>query len=229
MTAHKVSQKEVLRDIRAGMDETAIRKKYHLSVKGLKSVHERLMQAGLLGNDLKPVARRINIVAVLNDIGGGMSESDLMKKYALSADLLRLVSIKLLEARGKRSAVDGPDTLIEELPELLSTREFLRHEVDFELPIYEASRPEIHGMVRDISEEGVSVAGLEANMGDVTTLVILGDEFGAFSSFEFEAYCRWCTVDTADGTCLTGFAISKISEEDLRQLRKLDRLITHGG
>ncbi len=105
----------------------------------------------------------------------------------------------------------------------------MRHEVDFEVLIYEASRPEIHGTVRDISEEGVGVAGIEANRGEVKTLVVLGDELGEFSSFEFEAYCRWRFAEAEIGTYLTGFAISKISENDLRQLRKLLRLIAVGG
>ena len=34
--------------------------------------------------------------------------------------------------------------------------------------------------MRDVSEEGVGVAGIEAKVGDLKTLVILGDEFGEF-------------------------------------------------
>jgi hypothetical protein len=83
--------------------------------------------------------------------------------------------------------------------------------------------------VRDVSEEGVSVTGIEANVGDVKTLVILGDELGQFSSFELEGYCRWRFADAADGTCLTGFAINKISENDLKQLQILVRLVVTGG
>jgi hypothetical protein len=61
------------------------------------------------------------------------------------------------------------------------------------------------------------------------TLVVMGDEFGEFSSFEFEGYCRWGFTDAEDGTSLTGFAISKISEKDMEELRKLVRLVTLGG
>ena len=167
-------------------------------------------------------------MAILADFKAGMSKSDLMKKYQLSEEMLRKVSKKLLDARGVRSATDEPETVVEEPAEFLATREFVRHEVDFELPIYEASRPEIHGMVRDISEYGVGMVGIEAAVGDKKTLVILGDEFGEFLSFEFEGYCRWRVVDRDDGTCVTGFAIDKISQDDLRQLRKLVRLITVG-
>lgn len=225
MAVRKVPQNQVLEDIRSGMDETAIRKKYNLSAKGVKRLYEKLIEAKLLGHDLKPVSRRLNLLQFLADIRAGMSNPDIMEKYKLSEDMLRQVSKKLLDARMTRSVADGPVTTIEDRPDFLATREFVRHEVDFELPVYEAGRPELHGLVRDISEEGVGVAGIEANVGDLKILVILGDEFGEFSSFEFEAYCRWCYADEANGTCLAGFAISKISKNDLQQLKMLVRLV----
>ena len=229
MAVYKVSQKAVLKDIRSGMDETAIRQKYHLSVKALRRLYQKLTEDGLLSHDFKPIPRTINLIEILNDIHGGMSDADLMEKYVLSEDMLRQVSKKLLDARGIRSAADEPDTIVEEPSDFVATREFFRHEVDLELPVYEASRPEVHGMLRDISEEGVSIAGLEAQAGDVMTLVVLSDELGEFSSFEFEGYCRWSFVDPEDGTYLSGFAINEISESDLLQLRKLVRLINVGG
>ena len=225
MAVRKVPQNQVLEDIRSGMDETAIRKRYNLSDKGVKRLYEKLIEAKLLGPDLKPASRKLNLLQFVADIRAGMSNPDIMAKYKLSEDMFRQVSKKLLDARMTRSADDGPETTIEESPDSLATREFVRHEVDFELPIYEAGRPELHGFVRDISEEGVGVAGIEAKVGDLKTLVILGDEFGEFSSFEFEAYCRWCYADKADGTCLAGFAISKMSKNDLEQLKMLVRLV----
>ncbi len=229
MTVRKLSPREVLQDIRSGMDESAIRRKYSLSVKGLKNLYDKLIEAGFLGPNLEPVRRRLDIGAILADIRDGMSDSDLMKKFDLSAEMLRRASKKLLEVRAKKPAEDGLATLIEDPPGFLATREFVRHEVDFEIRVYETSRPEVDGLVRDISEEGVGVVGIDANLGDVKTLVILGDEFGEFSSFEFEGYCRWCFADEAQGTSVTGFAISKISEKDMQELRKLVRLIAVGG
>lgn len=229
MTQSKARLAEILEDIRSGMDETAIRKKYNLSHKTLEDLYEKLIQSKLLEHDPRPLQRRLNIAAILADVRAGMSSSDLMNKYKLSQEMLRRVSRKILDARGKRSAGDGPETVIEERPEFLATREFVRYEVDFKLPVYDASRPETHGMVRDVSEEGLSVTGIEADVGDVKTLVILGDELGQFSPFEFEGYCRWRFADPADGTCLTGFAINKISENDLQQLQLLVRLVMTGG
>jgi hypothetical protein len=221
----KVSQKQVLHDIRSGMDETAIQKKYNLSVKGLKRLYEKLAEAGALVNGLKPPPRKLNLLAILADIRAGMSASELMQKYQLSQKMLREVSKKLLDAEGTRSAEDEPDTLIAERTDLISTREFVRHELDFDLPIYEATRPDIHGVVRDVSEAGISIAGIEANVGDTKTLVVLGDELGEFSAFEFQGSCRWFYADSAEGTSLAGFSIDKISEHDSHELRKLIRLV----
>lgn len=229
MEVRKVSQKEVLHDIRAGMDERALRKKYNLSADGLKNLYETLITAKLLGPDLKPIARKLSISDFVTDIGGGMSKSDLMKKYGLSEDMLRLASKKILAKRVKTLPDDDPETLVEDVPGLVATREFVRHEVDFDLPVYDATCPEILGAVRDVSEEGVGVTGIRANLGEHKTLVVLSDEFGQFSSFEFEGYCRWCYTDPRDGACLTGFGVNKISKDDLRQLQKLVRVVTTSG
>jgi len=229
MAVIKLSRSEVLKDIRTGMDENALRLKYKLSINGLKMLYKKLIEAGVLQPDLSPVRRRLNLKEILSDITRGVSQADLMEKYDLSAEMLRKVSQKLLAARGIRTVADGPDTVIEECPDYIATRELVRHEVDFDLPVYEASRPDMHGMVQDVSEEGLGLAGIQANVGDVKTLVVMGDEFGEFSSFEFQGYCRWGFTDAEDGTSLTGFAISKISKSDLEELRKLVRLVTLGG
>ena len=229
MVVRTVSQKEILQDIRSGMDDGAICKKYNLSVKGLRNLYDKLIAAGLLGKDLEPTPRRLNLLAILGDIHAGLSRSELMKKYELSEKMLLQVSKKLLDARGKRSAVDNPETVVIDPAEFLETCELVRHEVDFDLPVYEANRPEIHGMVRDVSEEGVSVAGIDANVGDIKTLVVLGDELTQFFSFEFVGYCRWAFTDATDGTRLAGFTIEKISRNDAQELRNLVRLITTGG
>lgn len=229
MISRKVSQKEIIHDIRSGMDESAIRKKYNLSSKGLQSLYDKLIEAGLLGKEITTRPRKLNLLAILADIRGGMARSDLLKKYSLTDETLRQVVQKLLASEGKRSAADGPETVIEEPDEFLATHEFVRHEVDFNLPVYEADRPDIFGTVRDVSEAGMSVAGIEASQGDIKTLVVLGDELGQFSSFEFEGHCRWAFTDSVDGACLAGFAIEKISSTDAQELQRLVRLVTSGG
>ena len=229
MTSIKISPKDIVQDIRSGMDEEAICKKYNLSPKGLQTVYDKLIEAGLVGKEIKTRPRKLNLLAVLADIRSGMNSSDLRKKYALTDETLKQVVKKLLAAEGTRSAAEGPETFIQEPAEFLATSEFVRHEVDFNLPVYDADRPDIFGTVRDVSEGGMSVAGMEASRGDIKTLVVLGDELGQFSSFEFEGHCRWAFVDSVDGSCLAGFAIEKISRTDAQELKKLVHLITTGG
>jgi uncharacterized protein (DUF433 family) len=228
MERRKISQKEIIRDIRSGMDDTAIRKKYQLSLKGLEDLYRKLIAAGLLGNEHRPITRKLNLLDILADIRAGMKQSDLLKKYELSEEMLRELSKKLLAAEGKRLAIDA-ETVIVEPAESLATREFVRHELDFDVPVYEADRPETFGMVRDVSEESISVSGVESNVGDSKTLVVLGDELGQFFSFEFEGSCLWAFSGATEGTCVAGFAISKISDTDVRELRKLVRLVITGG
>jgi len=229
MISRKVSQKDVIQDLRSGMDDEAIRKKYNLSAKGLQVLFDKLIQAGLLRTELETRPRKLNLVAILADIRNGMSKPDLLKKYTLSEEMLKQVVQKLLAAEGKRSAYDGPETVIDEPAEFLGTRELVRHEVDFDLPVYEIDRPEIVGRVRDVSEEGMSLSGLEVSRGDMKTLVILADHLGQFSSFEFKGYCRWSFTDPLDGARLAGFGIEKISKTDANELQRLIRLITTGG
>jgi hypothetical protein len=226
MLVRKISPKEIILDIRSGMDDTAIRKKYLLSQKGLEDLYKKLIAAGLLGNHLHPIPRKLNLLAVLADIKAGMKRSDLLKKYELTEDMLRELSKKLLAAEGKRLSTDQ-DTVILERVEF-PTREFVRHELDFDLPVYDADQPEIIGTVRDVSEESISVTGVESNVGESKNLVVLADELGQFSSFEFEASCLWAFTD-GSGICVSGFAINKISDTDAQELRKLVRLVTTGG
>ncbi len=229
MVSRKVSQKEIIQDIRAGMDDAAIRKKYNLSPRGLQTLYNRLIEAGLLGKDFNTRSRTLNLLNILADIRSGMTRSDLLEKYTLTDKTLRQVVQKLLAAEGKRSAFDGPETVIEEPGDFLATAEFVRHEVDFDLPVYEAYRPEIVGRVRDVSEEGISVTGIEASRGDFKNLVVLADDLGQFSSFEFEGYCRWAFTDSVDRVCVAGFAIEKISISDAQELEKLVHVVTTSG
>jgi Mor family transcriptional regulator len=228
MVVRRLSAKEIIQDILSGMDETTLRKKYQLSLKGLETLYQKLISAGLLGKAPQLTPRKINLLAVLADIRAGMSQPDLLKKYGISESVFRQLTKKLLAAQGIRLATDA-ETVIMEPFEFPAGSELVTHEVDFDLPAYEADRPDTHGMVREVSEESMSVAGIEAAVGDTKTLVVLGDELGQFSSFEFDGSCLWSFVDAEEGTCLAGFAIIKISKADAQELRKLLRVLTSGG
>jgi len=51
MTKPKISAKELIADIRAGMDDPALMKKYGLAAQGLQSIFNKLIAAGALQQD----------------------------------------------------------------------------------------------------------------------------------------------------------------------------------
>jgi hypothetical protein len=59
--------------------------------------------------------------------------------------------------------------------------------------------------------------------------VVLADDLGQFSSFEFEGYCRWAFTDPVDRVCIAGFAIEKISMSDAQELQELVHVVTTSG
>jgi uncharacterized protein (DUF433 family) len=76
-----IDAKEALEDIRAGMNDIALMKKYKLSAKGLQSLFKKLGQAGII--------RHLNACEVVSDLRSGMSSEDLMEKYGLNAEGLQ--------------------------------------------------------------------------------------------------------------------------------------------
>ena len=86
-----------------------------------------------------------------------MSQPDLLKKYGISESVFRQLTKKLLAAQGIRLATDA-ETVIMEPVEFPATSELVRHEVDFDLPAYDADRPDTHGMVREVSSGRPSFA-----------------------------------------------------------------------
>lgn len=225
-------QSDLVKDIRSGADDAWLMEKYGLSSQGLRNLFKALIGAGLLRGDGKGSARpkmKINTTQILRDVESGMSRDDLMARHGLSAGMLQRVCSKLLAARAV-SGHDGWDEITIQMPlfDEIPIRELNRCYLDFELPIYEPVHPEIQGRVRDITERGVGIVGLEACQDEVKGLVIPGDFFGEVGPVEFVAMCRWARTGVNDGACQSGFEIVRISNENLRVLRKLIHLVELG-
>jgi uncharacterized protein (DUF433 family) len=71
-----VDARQVLEDIREGMDDSSLMKKYNLSAKGLADLFRQLSAFGLI--------RWLNAQDVISDIRKGMSDEELIEKYKLS-------------------------------------------------------------------------------------------------------------------------------------------------
>lgn len=170
--------------------------------------------------------REIVAQKILADIRAGMSRTRILEKYGLSRSTLEeLVGVLVdVNAITREELFGDLYFQCDELTEV-DRRSFQRHHVSFELPVYDVLNPDVQGQVSDMTEAGMGIIGIEADVDDVRTLVILGDPFGEIESLEFEAICRWSRKPDPYGPVLTGFQITLISSYNLTRLHKLIRLV----
>jgi hypothetical protein len=232
MSGRNVDAREVLLDIRHGIKDSELMTKYKLSQKGLEDLHRQLSQAGLLktvsGSRLGSEPRKINAAAITNDILAGMSDGELMERYALSVQDLQKVFKKLLQSGVSLPRKVGSDDksssqLTDAKPE--EVRLTFRQEVDFVLPIFDEKAEEVLGTVLNITEIGLGVRGISSRVGERRTLVIPADEFFDVGRLTVEATCRWSAMDPSDGEPLAGFELVPQSRANIVELRKLISLI----
>ena len=164
------------------------------------------------------------------DIRSGMSDSELMGKYKLSAKGLQSAFTKLLnngivtveELYGGRPR-SGADTVIIDDP-----RHVPRHYLSVSVSIYDPNFPAQKGKLHDITERGIGVRGLEVRIGETKAFVIPCRDFLEVDNLWFEATCLWTKPAAKSSEWRAGFQITKITPEYLRHLRELIRLLTLG-
>ncbi|MEW6140168.1 MAG: PilZ domain-containing protein [Thermodesulfobacteriota bacterium] len=179
---------------------------------------------------------------VLQDLYSGMDDTALMKKYRMSYGELRSLYKQLFdsglltrahtlcrpsakssrESEGRsplqstgRSPSELPGPIVDE------KRADARRGVSMEIPAYDRDQPETHGYIRDISERGAQLRGVEVDVGETKTIVTLGDMSGEVAPFEFEARCCWTETEPQQDQVVAGFEIVQITEENRYELKKL--------
>jgi hypothetical protein len=171
--------------------------------------------------------RKIGAKSLVNDIRAGFSNFELMEKYSLSSKGLLSALDKLIASH----AIEE-DELAERLPTFDDTvdidhaREFPRCYPALGLPIYDKENSEAEYHVVDLSEQGVQVVGIEAQVGDKRTLVIkAGGLDQRIKPCVFDAECRWVKEDHNKGRSIAGFEITDISHKDLQVVRHIIGLL----
>lgn len=233
MADREIRVREVLMDIRAGMEHVALMNKYKLTPRGLQNLFEELTNLGLLERtdqqEVIPGRQRIKIREIVGDVKAGMTDSQMMAKYHIDHESLQALFKKLLDLKAiSRDILFGEAGLACETPVPTHVRELDRYVLDFDIPVYEQGCPEIQGRVHDITEKGVGIRGLSMKVDEAKTLVVAGDAFGVVAPFEFSAICRWSGLDHEDGRYAAGFQILEISRLSMEELRKLIKLIAFG-
>ncbi len=245
----KIVVSDVVRDIRSGMSDTALMEKYRLSAGGLQKLFTELTDNGDL-QESEPVHREaiapgtvvldsvteeripaegkqkpvISAKEAVAAIRSGVDDLALMRKYGISAKGLASLFRKLLDsgritpeemyANVGRSAGSGTYELVREWP---------RHYITVPLPVFEIDRPDDKYLLRDITEKGIGITGIDVKAGDSKTFIIPADAPAKTENIWLEATCIETDENYADGLQRAGFQITRISEESLLSLKELVR------
>jgi hypothetical protein len=237
---------EVVKGVRSGMGDADLMTKFDLSASGLTEVLGRLVAEGLLresdvdersslspgtvaldvphmlftgADERKPVIKAKDAVAAIR---AGKDDLSMMRTFGISAKGLQSLFDKLvhaglltneeLQGRLQPSTHHG---VIEDLSKLR------RHYLAVSAPVYDPENPSSMGAIRDVTEKGIGIIGVKANVGDVKSLMIPTQAISSGENIWFEAVCLWSGQDEHNGEPVTAFQITKISEGSLKALREL--------
>jgi uncharacterized protein (DUF433 family) len=214
----KIIWKQIVKDVAHGMTDSELTAKYNLSEDQLRTVFRQLAEL-----------RERRVQTLVADLRSGMTNSALMKKYQLTAEgfanarkfLVRTNAIDWHELESLSSFGDGDRPVGD-------SRGTPRNHPIPVVGVCEVGRPGTRYVVRDVSEQGIGVAGIRAQIRETKSLAVVGDEFGEIAPFEFEAQCRWAKQVEPDGEICAGFRITSISEQDLVRLKEFIQGFTFG-
>jgi hypothetical protein len=176
-----------------------------------------------------PSVHKIKGRDLLNDIRSGMTDEELMEKYEMTPKALKSAFAQLL-ASGfitEEKLRSRPLTALES-DSTTTTARLPKDYLVIQVPIYDASRPQARGVIRDLTEEAMGITGLEARLDEIRTFAMLTGNGKLSDKIVLEAKCRWVKKDSA-GECVCGFRITSITRENLGKLRKLIRELNWGG
>lgn len=173
--------------------------------------------------------RKIKARDIVNDIRAGLTNLQIMEKYDLSSKGLTSIFTKLIDARAvKQGELDGRIPLASDTVALDQKRVLPRNYVLVRLPVVETNNPESSGHVRDVTEKGLQITGIPAEVGEIKKFTLMPENFNEAPPFSLEAECRWSIPGDGPGQPSAGFEITNISKEDVVQLRNLIKSLTFG-
>jgi len=93
--------------------------------------------------------------------------------------------------------------------------------LSFSVPVYEPGRPEIIGSLKDVTDKGIGVAGIEAKVGETKSLAIFSNESTEAAKIRFEAVCTRFERQSPKAIPFARFRIREISEESVQRFGEL--------
>jgi uncharacterized protein (DUF433 family) len=127
-----VDAKPVLEDLRSGMSDSALMKKYNLSRRSLGKLIQKLVELG--------VVRQLRVEDLLRDIGSGVTHFGLMKKYRLTPRALERLFNEMTDAgilpfrprQAREKTKVGASAIVRDIQAGLSQTELMgKHRLSF--------------------------------------------------------------------------------------------------
>jgi len=161
---------------------------------------------------------------ILRDIQKGLGDIPIMEKYQITPSeyMSVLERFKHIEIARKRRVLVA-QSVSHDLPHM---RALPRCYIFRELCVVDAKAPGKEGKVNDMTETGLQVAGIAAEIGEVRTLTIVSDHAETRTKVGFEVVCRWVQNENDFGEFVAGFEITKIADDELLRLRRLIQELT---
>lgn len=174
--------------------------------------------------------RIIKAKTVVSDIRAGLSESQLMAKYVLSAAELRQVVASLQRAGHLRDReIEEWHASSEASSGKSGTRELPRAYLRIPPEISDGQDACNRGLVTDISVGGFRTRGLAASVGERKIFLIHACEIADTGDIRVHATCKWYKAESIDIHMQeAGFRIEAVSEAGAIEIRKLIQLLSIG-
>lgn len=171
-----------------------------------------------------PAKRKIDGQEFINDIRAGMSDTELMEKYALSSRMLESLFRRLLNAK-----LVNPAEIYERSPYEETTIDVASISYSLEgytmstTTIYDVTEPQVLGTVTELVDDTIRTRGIEAGFSETKTFIIYSGKAAKIEPVFLKAKCRWCREEDVSGTVEAEFEITHIDDEHARELKKLKR------
>jgi hypothetical protein len=218
--AREIKAGEVLDDIRIGISDTDLMRKYKISALGLNNLFKQLTVSGLL--DRSRPRRKINTNNLISDIRRGLDEADLMENYHLCLAEFQNLAKTLLESK-LISADDLRDLPLfyEAVSGVSEHNESAPYMPLISLNTFDVLDPEVWGTVSFLSPTNLWIEGIHAEIGEVKTLVIQSPEFQNNKPLVVDAKCIGVRHNYQTNTRSFKFKLTNLASVVLREYQKL--------
>lgn len=226
----QIRAKDLLQDIRSGATNNELMAKYNLSSQALVRLFNDMAEAGISFFRSRQDDRRkkrVDVNLMLSDIRSGASETQLMEKHGLSSRGLQSTFWKIVHAGAMTwEELLGSYPDLDDSVTLHKMRQWTRSYPILSVETHEEGNPENRGKIKDVSERGIGVTGVHAEVDEHKKLVLVPDDYLDIKPFTLEVRCRWFNAAEGDRPCHAGFEITNTEGEGFRTLHELVQLMT---